>query len=44
MLAGTDLSLLFDETNITFPYVDCAALHLSAILQDLLGENSQTAD
>ena len=44
VLAGTDLSLLFDETNITFPYVDCAALHLSAILQDLLGENSQTAD
>jgi aspartate racemase len=33
VLAGTDLALLFNEKNIEFPYVDCAALHIAAILQ-----------
>ena len=33
VLAGTDLALLFNENNIEFPYVDCAALHIAAILQ-----------
>jgi aspartate racemase len=37
ILAGTDLALLFDETNTDFPHLDCAALHLRAILDELLG-------
>jgi aspartate racemase len=36
ILAGTDLALLFNETNTDFPYIDCAALHLQAILNELL--------
>jgi aspartate racemase len=36
VIAGTDLSLLFDETNTTFPHVDCAALHLARIVDGLL--------
>jgi aspartate racemase len=39
ILAGTDLTLLFNETNTDFPYVDCAALHLRAILKGLVGES-----
>ena len=31
VLAGTDLTSLFDESNTGFPHLDCAALHLSAI-------------
>lgn len=31
VLAGTDLSLVFDASNTGFPYLDCAALHLQAI-------------
>src|ERR1700674_370533 len=38
ILAGTDLALLFSEANPAFPYIDCAALHLRAILNELLGE------
>ena len=38
VLAGTDLALLFNETNTGFPYIDCAALHLQAILNEILGE------
>jgi len=38
LLAGTDLALLFDETNTDFPNVDCAALHLRAILKQLLDD------
>ena len=38
VLAGTDLSLLFNESNTDFPYVDCAALHLKAILTELLAD------
>jgi aspartate racemase len=37
LLAGTDLAVLFNETNTEFPYVDCAALHLKRILTVLLG-------
>jgi aspartate racemase len=36
VLAGTDLSLLFTDANTKFPYLDCAALHLKAILKLLL--------
>jgi len=35
VLAGTDLTLLFDESNTDFPHVDCAALHIQAILESL---------
>ena len=35
ILAGTDLGLLFDETNTDFPALDCAALHLRAITSGL---------
>jgi aspartate racemase len=36
LLAGTDLSLIFNEANIQFPSIDCAALHIEAILQKVL--------
>ena len=36
LLAGTDLSLIFDESNTGFPHVDCAAAHLKAIVDALL--------
>src|ERR1700756_4300217 len=32
LLAGTDLTLLFNEGNTDFPHVDCAALHIRHIL------------
>ena len=31
VLAGTDLSLVFNEANLDFPYVDCAQLHVHAL-------------
>ena len=31
LLAGTDLALIFNETNTDFPHVDCAQVHLRAI-------------
>ena len=37
LLAGTDLALLFDETNTDFPHVDCAALHIRAIVEEMIG-------
>jgi aspartate racemase len=43
ILAGTDLALLFNETNTDFPHLDCAALHLQAILNELLGKTSATS-
>jgi aspartate racemase len=36
LLAGTDLSTVFDETNIDFPAIDCAAVHIRAITKRLL--------
>jgi aspartate racemase len=38
LLAGTDLSLIFNESNTDFPNVDCAAVHLKAIVKELLGD------
>jgi aspartate racemase len=35
LLAGTDLALIFDESNTTFPHVDCARVQINAILQAL---------
>jgi hypothetical protein len=36
LLAGTDLSRIFNPANIQFPCIDCAALHIEAILQRVL--------
>lgn len=36
LLAGTDLSLLFNETNTTFPHIDCASLHIAQILTAMI--------
>jgi aspartate racemase len=36
VLAGTDLSLVFNASNIDFPYLDCASLHLGAIEEAIL--------
>lgn len=33
LLAGTDLSLLFNERNTDFPNVDCARVHIQAIMR-----------
>lgn len=33
IFAGTDLSILFDDTNTSFPVIDCAQLHIEAILR-----------
>jgi aspartate racemase len=35
LLAGTDLTLLFNESNTDFPHVDCAALHIREILEEV---------
>jgi|SRR5215470_2916563 len=36
LLAGTDLTLIFDENNAEFPCVDCAAAHIQEILQQIV--------
>jgi len=36
ILAGTDLALIFDESTISFPHVDCARVHLNEILRVML--------
>lgn len=33
VLAGTDLSLIFDDNNTPFPHLDCARAHIQAIMQ-----------
>jgi aspartate racemase len=38
LFAGTDLSLLFDDTNTDFPAIDCARVHIDAIVATLLGD------
>jgi aspartate racemase len=38
LLAGTDLSLIFNESNTDFPHVDCAAVHLKALVKRLLDD------
>jgi aspartate racemase len=35
VLAGTDLSMIFDESNTDFPHVDSAKVHIEAILRAL---------
>jgi aspartate racemase len=36
LLAGTDLSMVFDATNVDFPAIDCAGVHIRAITKLLL--------
>ena len=36
MLAGTDLNLVFNETNTGFPAVDCAVAHIAAIVEEMM--------
>ena len=35
VLAGTDLALVYDESNTDFPHVDCVHAHIRAILKAL---------
>jgi len=37
LLAGTDLSLVFNESNTDFPHVDGARVHIEGIMRELLG-------
>jgi len=37
LLAGTDLSTVFDETNAGFPLLDCASVHIAAIAKEMMG-------
>ena len=34
MLGGTDLALVYDDQNTGFPVVDCAAIHVEAIVRN----------
>jgi aspartate racemase len=36
LLAGTDLSTEFNASNTDFPAIDCARLHVDAIVQQML--------
>ena len=36
ILAGTDPALIFNDSNISFPHVDCARAHLNEILRAML--------
>jgi aspartate racemase len=36
ILAGTELALVFNENNTDFPHLDCARLHLNAIVRRAL--------
>jgi aspartate racemase len=38
VLAGTDLSLLFNPTNTDFPHIDGARVHIAAIMRRLFEE------
>jgi aspartate racemase len=37
LLAGTDLSTVFDEENAGFPLLDCAGVHIAAIAKEMMG-------
>jgi aspartate racemase len=36
LLAGTDLSMVFDAKNAGFPLIDCAGVHIAAITERIL--------
>jgi aspartate racemase len=38
VMAGTDLSVAFNETNTPFPHVDCLKVHTAAIIRELQSE------
>jgi len=38
ILAGTDLALVFNESNTDFPHIDGARIHLNAIMRELFVE------
>ena len=38
LIAGTDLSTVFTESNAGFPMLDCARIHIDAIVQRLLAK------
>lgn len=40
VLAGTDLVVLFNSSNTDFPAIDCAELHIQAILNHILADTS----
>ena len=40
VLAGTDLSVVFSDSNTDFPAVDCAKLHVAAIVERLAAKIS----
>ena len=40
VLAGTELSLIFNQANMDFPHVDGARLHLDAIMRRLFSESA----
>ena len=40
ILAGTDFSLLFNDENTDFPHIDCARLHLGAIMRALTADGA----
>jgi aspartate racemase len=40
ILAGTELSLVFNPSNLDFPHLDGARLHLDAIMRALLSSSS----
>jgi aspartate racemase len=37
LIAGTDLSNVFTDSNAGFPMIDCARVHIDAIVRQLLG-------
>ena len=41
ILAGTDLTLLFDESTAEFPCVDCARVHIEEILRRIVPQNDE---
>jgi aspartate racemase len=40
ILAGTDLSLLFNDANTDFPHIDCSRLHIRSIMRVLVADGS----
>lgn len=42
ILAGTDLSLLFNEANTDFPHIDCSRCHIDSIMRCLFQEAADT--
>jgi aspartate racemase len=39
LIAGTDLSTVFTESNAGFPMLDCARVHIDAIVKRLLEQD-----